>query len=223
MEQTTIDRLIINSPYDEPSQHWSYNREKRTFSLDDGRRPAGYVVATAGSKAFDDPGSVRRDPARQPDPPAGEGVARGRLPGRHGRHEASSGALAEPGGFREPPVLLLPARGRRDADLAGRGAAAEKVGIEVPGDGGDFARLCAKMATGSGKTIVMAMVIAWQILNKVTYPQDARFAKNVLRGRARAHGAGAGLPSSSLHTRGTTTRPSRSCRARFWSSSGRAG
>ena len=36
------------------------------------------------------------------------------------------------------------------------------------------------MATGTGKTIVMAMVIAWNILNKVTYPQDTRFAKNVL-------------------------------------------
>ena len=36
------------------------------------------------------------------------------------------------------------------------------------------------MATGSGKTVVMAMVIAWHILNKVTYPQDARFARNVL-------------------------------------------
>ncbi len=36
------------------------------------------------------------------------------------------------------------------------------------------------MATGSGKTIVMTMVIAWQILNKVANPQDARFSKNVL-------------------------------------------
>jgi len=35
------------------------------------------------------------------------------------------------------------------------------------------------MATGSGKTIVMAMLIAWQILNKVTYPQDKRFSKNI--------------------------------------------
>jgi type III restriction enzyme len=60
------------------------------------------------------------------------------------------------------------------------GPAAEKVGIDVPSDGGEFRRLCAKMATGSGKTIVMAMVIAWHILNKVTYPQDVRFAKNVL-------------------------------------------
>ena len=36
------------------------------------------------------------------------------------------------------------------------------------------------MATGTGKTVVMAMVIAWQILNKATFPQDVRFSKNVL-------------------------------------------
>jgi len=33
------------------------------------------------------------------------------------------------------------------------------------------------MATGSGKTIVMAMLIAWQVINTVTYPQDTRFSK----------------------------------------------
>ncbi|MBI2360948.1 MAG: DEAD/DEAH box helicase family protein, partial [Deltaproteobacteria bacterium] len=38
---------------------------------------------------------------------------------------------------------------------------------------------CSKMATGSGKTVVMAMLIAWQVINKVTYPQDARFSKHV--------------------------------------------
>src|SRR5438105_14157216 len=35
------------------------------------------------------------------------------------------------------------------------------------------------MATGSGKTIVMAMLIAWHVLNKVTHPQNTRFSKNV--------------------------------------------
>ena len=59
-------------------------------------------------------------------------------------------------------------------------SAADKVGVEPQSDGGPFQRLCAKMATGSGKTVVMAMVVAWHILNKVTYPQDARFARNVL-------------------------------------------
>ena len=36
------------------------------------------------------------------------------------------------------------------------------------------------MATGSGKTVVMAMLIAWQTLNKVAQPNDARFAKRFL-------------------------------------------
>jgi type III restriction enzyme len=36
------------------------------------------------------------------------------------------------------------------------------------------------MATGSGKTVVMAMLIAWQTINKVAHPRDARFTKRFL-------------------------------------------
>ena len=36
-----------------------------------------------------------------------------------------------------------------------------------------------KMATGSGKTVVMAMLIAWHALNKLANPQDARFSRRV--------------------------------------------
>ena len=36
-------------------------------------------------------------------------------------------------------------------------------------------RRAIKMATGSGKTVVMAMLIAWQALNKLANPQDKRF------------------------------------------------
>ena len=36
------------------------------------------------------------------------------------------------------------------------------------------------MATGTGKTVVMAMLIAWQTINKVMAPNDARFAKRFL-------------------------------------------
>ena len=52
--------------------------------------------------------------------------------------------------------------------------------MRFPSDGGEFQRLCAKMATGSGKTVVMAMVIAWQVLNKTAYPRDTRFSRDVL-------------------------------------------
>jgi type III restriction enzyme len=41
-------------------------------------------------------------------------------------------------------------------------------------------RVALKMATGSGKTVVMAMLIAWQTANKVANPRDARFAKRFL-------------------------------------------
>jgi type III restriction enzyme len=41
-------------------------------------------------------------------------------------------------------------------------------------------RQALKMATGAGKTVVMAMLIAWQTVNKVANPRDTRFAKRFL-------------------------------------------
>ena len=62
------------------------------------------------------------------------------------------------------------------------GPAKDKVGIEIPKEhpDSDLPRWCCKMATGSGKTVVMAMLIAWQILNKAANRQDARFSDAVL-------------------------------------------
>jgi type III restriction enzyme len=42
----------------------------------------------------------------------------------------------------------------------------------VPGDGGAWQRLCSKIATGTGKTLVMGMIVAWQTRNAVTYPKE---------------------------------------------------
>jgi type III restriction enzyme len=52
-----IDKLIINSPYEEPRLYWEYLRDTREFVLQEGRRPAGYVVASESSKSFDYPGT----------------------------------------------------------------------------------------------------------------------------------------------------------------------
>ncbi|NWJ49129.1 MAG: DEAD/DEAH box helicase family protein [Chloroflexi bacterium] len=41
-------------------------------------------------------------------------------------------------------------------------------------------RLAFKMATGSGKTVVMGMLISWQALNKLANPQDSRFSDTFL-------------------------------------------
>jgi type III restriction enzyme len=55
----------------------------------------------------------------------------------------------------------------------------ERQGIIVPKDNG-LTRYACKMATGSGKTVVMGMVIAWQVLNKLANPKDRRFSDAVL-------------------------------------------
>ena len=49
------NQLIINNPYEMPRKYLKYIREIRKFEVIEGRRPAGYVIATQNSKSFDDP------------------------------------------------------------------------------------------------------------------------------------------------------------------------
>lgn len=39
-----MNRLIVNSPYEEPLKHLRYERKSRLFDLVEGRLPAGCVV-----------------------------------------------------------------------------------------------------------------------------------------------------------------------------------
>lgn len=55
-----------------------------------------------------------------------------------------------------------------------------RVGIDIPGSGEAYTRWAVKMATGTGKTMVMALVIAWSGLNRAANRLDARFADQVL-------------------------------------------
>jgi len=180
MGKTTIDRLIINSPYEEPSKHWRYERETRLFELAEGRRPAGYVVASVESKAFDDPGIFIEIPLVNKIRPRVKAWRESGYPGVSGITKRLLDHWQDPELFETRRFFFCQLEAMETLIWLTEAPAAEKVGIDIPGDGSDFLRQCCKMATGSGKTIVMAMLIAWQVLNKVTYPQDARFSKNVL-------------------------------------------
>lgn len=180
MPRTTIDRLIINSPYEEPARHWRYERETRTFDLVEGRRPAGYVVATPGSKAFDDPGIFIEIPLVNQIRPRVKAWREAGYPGVTTITKRLLEHWRDPEGFEERRFFFCQLEAVETLIWLTEASPAERVGIDIPSDGGKFVRQCCKMATGSGKTIVMAMVIVWQILNKVTNPQDARFCKNVL-------------------------------------------
>jgi type III restriction enzyme len=180
MPRTTIDRLIINSPYEEPQRHWRYDRQTRTFELVAGRRPAGYVVASGDSRAFDDPGIFVEIPLVNQIRPRVKAWREAGYPGVTSITKRLLNHWHDLETFDRRRFFFCQLEAVETLIWLTEAPAAEQVGIEIPGDGGAFARRCCKMATGTGKTIVMAMAIAWHILNKVANPQDARFSKNVL-------------------------------------------
>src|SRR6266478_3072688 len=177
----TIDQLIINSPYDEPREHWRYHRETRLFTRDPERRKAGYVRASEKSRSFDDPGIFVELPLvnqirprvkawREADYPGASGITKRLI--KHWRDNEQRES--------DRRFFFCQLEAIETLIWVVESPASERVGIDIPGDGGEFTRLCSKMATGSGKTIVMSMLIACHVLNKVTYPHDKRFSKNIL-------------------------------------------
>jgi len=175
----TIDQLIINSPYQEPRQYWTYDRESRSFSRAEGRRPAGYVRATPGSKAFDDPGVFV--PLELPNliRPRVSAWREAGYPGVTGITSRLLAHWRDPEFAEQRRFFFCQLEAIETLVWLTEASPSERQGIDIRGDGGAFERLCCKMATGAGKTLVMAMTIAWQILNKVANPHDKRFSKNV--------------------------------------------
>ena len=175
-----ITHLIINSPYEVPKHNWRYHRETQSFTFEEGRRPAGYVIAS-GTTAFDDPGrfipidlvnKIRpRVETWRKDGYAGvTGITRRLL--EHWYDEDRRTRKRQRFFFCQLEAI-------ETLIWLTEAPPSERVGIAIPSDGGAFHRLCCKMATGSGKTVVMAKLIAWQVLNKVAYPQDDRFSKHI--------------------------------------------
>jgi type III restriction enzyme len=178
MRRTKPDRLIITSPYEEPKQHWHYDRETRSFELKDGRRKAGYTIASEASRSFDDPGIFKELPQVNQIRKRVKAWREAGYPGVSGITKRLLEHWNDPDQREFLRLFFCQLEAIETLIWLTEAPAADRVGIEVPSDGGPFTRFCSKMATGSGKTIVMAMLIAWQALNKATSPQDSRFSKH---------------------------------------------
>lgn len=180
MSNHQIEKLIINSPYEEPTCFWQYIRDTREFTLEQGRRPAGYVIATPESKGFDDPGIFMPIELVNTIRPRIKDWRERGYPGVTGITKRLLGHWQDPEERQDRRFFFCQLEAIETLIWLTEAPDAEKTGIFIPSDGGEFVRWCCKMATGSGKTVVMAMAIAWHILNKVANRQDARFSKNVL-------------------------------------------
>jgi type III restriction enzyme len=165
--------LIINSPYERPAFHWRDDRG--ALVLEKGRRPAGYEIFdtrnnTRRSEPLELVNRIRErvDAWREAWWPGVTTVTRSLLEHWHDRSA------------RQLPFYFCQLEAIETLIWWVEAPADFKQGLFVPGDGGPWERLCTKMATGSGKTTVMAMIITWQVLNAVTYPKrDKDFSRAV--------------------------------------------
>ena len=178
-ETKLIEKLIINNPYEEPKAYWKYDREIKEHIMTDGRRPAGYYKATRKNSGFDDPGEFISlefvDEIR-------EKVNMWRGDNYPGVTSISYELLCH---WNEPDVrkdrfFFCQLEAIETLIWLAESEDARHILERIEGDGGSFKRFCSKMATGTGKTVVMAMLIAWQVLNHSVNPDDPRFTGNIL-------------------------------------------
>ena len=154
---STIDQLIINSPYEEPSHYWSYDRENRSFILKEGRRPAGYVIASEGSKSFDDPGIFIEIPLVNKMRPRVTAWQEASYPGVTGITKRLLEHWRNPEEREYRRFFFCQLEAIETLIWLTEAPESEKVGIEIPSDGGHFKRLCSKMATQA-----LARPLSWQ-------------------------------------------------------------
>ena len=163
--------LIINSAFTEPQQHWAENAD-RTLRLEPTRRPAGYEII-----------DTRENTRRQVPIPLvdtiRERVRQWRADGWPGCSAITQELLqhwwdADQVSRRQYRFYFCQLEAMETLIWHLEALPEYRQGIHIPGDGGDFERLCSKMATGSGKTTVMAMIITWQVLNALAYPKSPR-------------------------------------------------
>jgi len=193
-----LSNPIINSPYEAPVAHFEIGPQGPTGVLLTGRRPSeSFIpvpVSRKGRKSgqatfdFDVTGERREENSLIND--VRRKVERWRASNWNGvtpytRKLLAHWAAGPP--VRDDPVLFCQREAAETAiylaEVAGRhGTADDRRRLEpenrVHNDG--LPRVGLKMATGTGKTVVMAMLIAWQTINKVMTPSDARFAKRFL-------------------------------------------
>lgn len=192
-----VEKPIVNSPFEEPFSYYEFPEGQSR--LVEGRRPAGYFVAPRTRSRV---GPTARETLVIYD--SQTGMAPVNLIRRRVKEWRSAGY---PGTTRVTKDLL---EHWNDPDREGKhrlffcekeaaetiiwlieASQSAKQGVNIPKDSpadqqslvkgyGALVRYCCKMATGSGKTVVMAMIIAWSVLNKLYNKQDRRFSDAIL-------------------------------------------
>jgi len=188
-----VGKPILCRPYEEPTEHWLYDTAAGTAQRIQGRRPASYwyKVQRVSSQQL----SLLAEEEREDLPLVNalrEDVKRWRSGGYEGATQVTKELLQY--WWREDrprrlffcqleaaeTVIFLNEIRLSGKYLRFRPAFKDEYLEQLqdlPSDPGlsPLTRLGCKMATGSGKTVVMAMIIAWAFCNRGKVPSDERF------------------------------------------------
>ncbi len=194
-QDVIIENPVINSPFEEPNCHFRFTDEGITDEIVEGRRNSSYFVPIArprsrgrGQLDFDTEWTQDRIEENKHVNRIRERVKLWRKGGYVGVTPITARLLeywTDP--TRENKLFFCQIEAAETAiyitEVAKKYNDAWidnelKQANDMANPG--LPRIAFKMATGSGKTVVMAMLIAWQALNKIAQPQDARFTDTFL-------------------------------------------
>ena len=192
MPAVVIENPILNPPFQEPTRHFRFSDEGITDQIVEARRVSSYFVPIARAKKRGTSAQLVFDTEWTQDR-IEENVFINRIRGRvslwrKGNYEGITRTTR-----RLLEYWTNPERERKLFFCQIEAAETAIYLTEVANKYGDswienslrqfnddanpeLYRIALKMATGSGKTVVMAMLIAWHVLNKQANPQDARFS-----------------------------------------------
>ena len=190
MPPVVIENPILNSPFDEPERHFRFSDDGITDEVVEGRRESGYFLPIAsprkksGQIKFDTEWTQDRFLSSPRINRVRERVKQWRQGGHVGVTRTTARLLEYWGDVgRERRLFFCQREALETAIYITEVAPSYNdawienfLREENAGFNGGLPRLAMKMATGSGKTVVMAMLIAWQALNKLEDKHDRRFS-----------------------------------------------
>jgi type III restriction enzyme len=185
-----IANPILNSPFAEPSRHFLFNDEGITDTIADGRRESGYFLPIAsprkkgGQLKFETEWTQDRFMSSPRINRIRERVKAWRTGGYVGCTRTTDRLVQYWNNPDRERRLFFCQREALETAIYLTEVASHFgdawIENELRKENSDFnsglPRLAMKMATGSGKTVVMAMLIAWQALNKLEDKHDRRFS-----------------------------------------------
>lgn len=186
--RNAVANPIINSPFIEPKRH--YNFEGAAAVIVEERRWAGYH----GQMRTDRPGGSEYQPQLFRLPLVNDirqRVKRWRDEGYRNVTSTTRDLLDHWNRPDRPPLFYCQREAAETIIWLTEATAADRQGVDIAMDAPvdieslskqypALRRYCCKMATGSGKTVVMGMLAAWSMLNKLANRQDPRFSDAVL-------------------------------------------